>query len=204
MTKAFHIRLAALPRYVLTLSLVLAAPLSLRAQTTPAARPTIDITGYTIDAELDPAAHTLQATARVSFTALDAVDTANFELHSALRVSRVTDAHGKPLSAERAANSTLRVTPPAPLAKGDTAVYTFTYQGTLSGTEPGPVEGLKLATVADPISYLLYPGAWFPMTGYLTDRFTADITVRVPNGYRVIASGQAGAPHPAGPRSAAV
>ncbi len=187
-------RLAALPRSLAALA-ALAAPLSLCAQQPPA-RPTINITGYTIDAELDPAAHTLQATARVAFTALDNVDSASFDLHSALKVTRVTDAHGKALSAERAANSSLRVTPPTPLAKGDTAVYTFTYDGTLSGAEPGPVEGLKLATIADPISYLLYPGRWFPMTGYLTDRFTADISVRVPTGYRVIGSGQTGAPHP--------
>lgn len=175
-------------------ALALLAPLSLRAQ--QPAHPTLNITGYTIDAELDPAAHTLRATARVAFTALDSIDTAAFDLHSALRVTRVTDASGKALSAERAANSALRVTPATPLAKGEAAVYTFTYEGTLSGTEPGPVEGLKLATVADPISYLLYAGRWFPITGYLTDRFTADITVRVPAGYRVIGSGLTGAPHP--------
>ena len=33
------------------------------------------------------------------------------------------------------------------------------------------------------------------MTGYLTDRFTADITVHAPAGYTVLGSGQAGAPH---------
>jgi aminopeptidase N len=36
---------------------------------------------------------------------------------------------------------------------------------------------------------LLYPGAWFPMTGLYTDRFTAAIDVRVPAGYTAVGSG---------------
>jgi len=41
-----------------------------------------------------------------------------------------------------------------------------------------------MAAVGDPISMLLYPGAWFPMTGLYTDRFTAAIDVRVPAVHR--------------------
>ncbi len=173
--------------------LLLAGPYQLHAQ--QPSKPTIQVTGYAIDAELEPADHTLRATTRVTFTALDNVDTAVFDLHSALKVSRITDAHGKTLSAERGANSTIRVTPGAPLAKGESATYTFVYDGTLSGTEDSPVEGLKLAVVTDPISYLLYAGRWFPTVGYLTDRFTADITVKIPAGYKVIGSGSTGAAH---------
>ena len=71
------------------------------------------------------------------------------------------------------------------------------YEGTLSGSEESPVEGLKLAVIGDPISYLLYAGRWFPMVGYLTDRFTAEIHVTVPAGYRVIGSGITGSPRSA-------
>jgi predicted negative regulator of RcsB-dependent stress response len=71
------------------------------------------------------------------------------------------------------------------------------YEGTLSGSEESPVEGLKLAVIGDPISYLLYAGRWFPMVGYLTDRFTAEIHVSVPAGYRVIGSGITGSPRSA-------
>jgi aminopeptidase N len=67
--------------------------------------------------------------------------------------------------------------------------FTFEYGGGLSGSEESPVEGLKLASIGNPISYLFYPARWFPMTGYLTDRFTADIHVTVPDGYRVVGSG---------------
>jgi aminopeptidase N len=158
-------------------------------------KPLMDITGYVIDASMVPATHQLHATAKVSFTALDVLPAATFELHSALKVVKVTDASGHALNAERGPSSTLRVTPPEPLAKGDTAVWTFEYDGTLENGDNSPVEGLKLASIGDPVSYLLYEARWFPMTGYLTDRFTADITVHAPTGYTVLGSGATGAPH---------
>jgi aminopeptidase N len=171
----------------------IAAPAALAQQLSN--KPLIDITGYVIDVTMVPAAHQLHATAKVSFTALDALPVASFELHSALKVAKVTDADGHPLNAERGQTSTLRVTPSEPLAKGDTAVWTFDYDGKLENGENSPVEGLKLASVGEPISYLLYQARWFPMTGYLTDRFTADITVHAPAGYTVLGSGSTGAPH---------
>ncbi len=178
------------------LSLVLTVGLSTMARAqTLSTKPLIDVTGYVIDATVNPATHELHATARVSFTALDALPVASFELHSALKVSKVSDAKNHPLNAERGQSSTLRVTPTSPLAKGDTAVWTFEYDGTLENGEGSPVEGLKLASIGDPITYLLYAARWFPMTGYLTDRFTADITVHMPAGYKVLGSGSTGAPH---------
>ncbi len=158
-------------------------------------KPLIDITGYVIDATVIPETHQLHATAKVSFTALDALPVATFELHSGLKASKVTDANDHPLNAERGASSTLRVTAAAPLTKGEKAVWSFEYDGTLENGDNSPVEGLKLASIGDPISYLLYAGRWFPMTGYLTDRFTADITVHAPAGYTVLGSGSTGAPH---------
>ena len=157
-------------------------------------KPLINITGYVIDLTLQPATHEMHATARVSFTALDTVPVATFELHSALKVVKITDDSGHALNGERGQSSTVRVTPQTPLAKGDKAVWTFTYEGAIEGVEGSPVEGIKLAAIEDPITYLLYPARWFPMTGYLTDRFTADITVHAPTGYKVLGSGSTGAP----------
>ncbi len=153
-----------------------------------AQKPTINITAYNIDAEIDPDAHTLKATAKVTFTPLQAIDTAVFQLHGALKVDKVTDAANNVLSGERGTDATIRLTLPTPLAKGQTTTFTFEYGGVLTGAD-GPVEGLKLASIGSPISYLLYPARWFPMTGYLTDRFTADIHLTVPLGYRVVGSG---------------
>jgi Peptidase family M1 domain/Tetratricopeptide repeat len=158
-------------------------------------KPLINITGYVMDVTMIPATHQLHATAKVSFTALDTLPEATFELHSGLKVAKVTDANGHELNAERGQASTLRVTPSEPLTKGATAEWTFEYDGTLENGDGSPVEGLKLASIGDPISYLLYAARWFPMTGYLTDRFTADITVHAPTGYTVLGSGLTGAPH---------
>ena len=102
----------------------------------------------------------------------------------------------KLLDGERTADGSIRVTPQRPSWPGQTEHWTFVYDGTITGNEDGPVEGLKLAAIQEPISYLLYPARWFPMTGYMTDRFTAEMHIRVPQGMRVFASGSAGAPKP--------
>ena len=83
-----------------------------------------------------------------------------------------------------------------PLFRARPCSWTFEYEGTITGSEDGPIEGLKLAAIQEPISYLLYPARWFPTTGYLTDRFTAEMHIRVPQGMRVFASGSEGASHP--------
>jgi hypothetical protein len=152
-------------------------------------KPTINITGYTINAQLSPADHKLSATAQVTFTALDNTDTAIFELHGALKVEKVATTANLPLSGERGPNATVIVTPTTPLVKGQQYTWIFTYDGMLDGDAGSPVEGLKLAQVGDPTSYLLYAGRWFPMVGYMTNRFTADIHITLPAGYRVIGSG---------------
>ena len=160
-----------------------------------AERSSINITGYVIDAQLDPAEHTLKATARVTFTATDTVSAAIFELHNALKVDSVVDEQHHQLTGERGPNATISIALPSPMSKGAKATFTFVYEGTLSGSEESPVEGLKVASIGDPISYLLYPARWFPMVGYLTDRFTAEIHVSIPAGYRVVGSGSTGTPH---------
>src|SRR5271168_2558050 len=98
---------------VLTALLGLAAP-----HLSAAERSNINITGYVIDAQLDPAAHTLKATARVTFTATDTVNSAIFELHSALKIDNVADDQRHQLSGERGPNATISVALPGPLSKG--------------------------------------------------------------------------------------
>jgi aminopeptidase N len=174
---------------VLTAFLGLAAP-----HLSAAERSNINITGYVIDAQIDPAEHTLKATARVTFTATDTVNSAIFELHNSLKVDNVVDDQRHQLSGERGPNATISVALPSPLSKGANATLTFVYEGTLSGSEESPVEGLKVASIGDPITYLLYAARWFPMVGYMTDRFTAEIHITIPTGYRVIGSGSTGSP----------
>ena len=154
----------------------------------------LNITGYSIDANINPADHTLTAVAQVTFKAQQALSEAEFQLHGALKVDKVTDAKGATLNGERGPEASVLITPAAPLTVGQNYTWTFHYSGALESDAGGPVPGLKLAYVGDPITYLLYAGRWFPMTGYQTDRFTADIHVHVPAGYKVIGSGAASAP----------
>jgi hypothetical protein len=149
----------------------LAFALPLSAFAAPA-RPQLKVTAYVIDADIEPAAQKLTCTAQVTFTALEDLTSPTFELNNGLAVTSVTDANKQPLTSER-----------------------LTPQNATS-----PVEGIKLAAIADPISILLYPGRWFPMsqTGLFTDRFTADMHIKVPSGERVVGSGPLGAPKVAG------
>src|ERR1700761_2062884 len=78
-----------------------------------AERSNINITGYVIDAQLDPAEHTIKATAKVTFTATDSVSTAIFELHNALKIDSVVDDQHHTLSGERGPNATISVALPA-------------------------------------------------------------------------------------------
>jgi len=149
------------------------------------------IDDYDITAELLPKAHKLTARAQVRFTALDDISVATFELHNALRVTRVEDADGHPLTAERVTqDSTVRVPLPAGVSKGAISTLTFFYEGVLQSADESPVEGLKLAYVGEPESYLLYAGRWFPMAGYETNRFTAAMHITVPSSLMVVGSGK--------------
>ncbi len=154
----------------------------------------LNITGYSIDATLNPADHTLTAVTSVTFTALQPLPQVQFQLHGALKVDKVTDATGATLNGERGPDASVLITPSTPLTSGQSYTWTFHYSGALESDAGGPVPGLKLAYVGDPITYLLYAGAWFPMTGYQTDRFTADIHVHAPTGYTVIGSGAVTSP----------
>jgi len=158
-------------------------------------RAALDISAYVIDAEIETTTHHLKAKATVTFTAPENSEMVSFGFHPALKVNKITDDAGKVLTGERSADGTIRVTPAAPLVSGQPAHWTFEYEGIITGSEDGPVEGLKLAAIQEPITYLLYPARWFPMTGLMTDRYTAEIHFRVPQGMKVISSGAQGGSH---------
>src|SRR5579884_2885502 len=95
------------------LSLFLALPV------VAAEKPRLQVDDYVIDAEIVPRAHRLVAKARVKFTALDDLSVATFELHNALRPTKVLDEQGHQLSPERVSqDSTIRVPLPNGLTKG--------------------------------------------------------------------------------------
>ena len=154
-------------------------------------RPQIDVTGYVIHADLDPATGKLSATAVVTFTALEDLNVAIFGLNNALQVTSISDATHPTLAYERnVTDSTVRVTPASLINKGSSTTWTFVYAG-VPRVDTSPVDGITFVQVSDPVSALLYPGRWFPlaMPGLYTDRFTAEIHVTVPKGETVVGSG---------------
>jgi hypothetical protein len=127
----------------------------------------------------------------VKFTALEDISSTTFELHNGLRVTKVTDDAGKTLSAERIAQDfTVRVQLSKPLSKNSSTTLTFEYDGTLDTADDSPVQGLKLASINDETSYLLYAGRWFPVNAYGINRFTATMNITVPAHMVVIGSGR--------------
>ena len=154
-------------------------------------RSRIDVEQYTIDAEITPDKQFIAAKAVVRFTPLDDnVASAAFELNNALNISRVLDAQDKQIPASRnQQDSTVRLSFEQPLPKGQPVTIAFFYDGRLTGQEDSPVEGIKFAAIHPDFAYLMYPARWFPVSGYTTDRFAADVRVTVPAGYTVQGSG---------------
>ena len=148
------------------------------------------VNDYQIDAVLNPHEHKIAARAKVKITALEELNIATFQLHNDLRLTKVTDAAGKPLTADRIPqDSSVRVSLNKALAKDDSTVLTFDYEGVLDSADDSPVPGLKLTSINDDTSYLLYAGDWFPVNAFGIDRFTATINVTVPAHMTVIGSG---------------
>jgi hypothetical protein len=159
---------------------------------------------YQIDAELTPHTHKIAARAKVKFTALEDINTATFELHNGLKVSKVTDETGQTLSPERISqDSTVRVPLSKPLSKDSSTTLTFDYDGTLDSADDSPVQGLKLASINDETSYLLYAGRWFPVNAYGINRFTATMNITVPAHMVVIGSGKETVGNPSASKKAA-
>ncbi len=145
---------------------------------------------YQIEAELNPHSHKISARTKVKFTALDDLSVASFELNNALRLTKVTDANNKPLSAERVTqDSSVRIPLTAGMSKDSSTTLTFEYEGILDSADESPVQGLKLASIGDDTSYLLYAGRWFPVNGYGLNRFTSTISITVPTHMVAIGSG---------------
>jgi Tfp pilus assembly protein PilF len=161
-----------------------------RAERRGAAGERIDVQSYTIDAEISPNTGTLVAKSTVRFVPVDEVTSATFELNNALNVSKVVDDAGKQIQASRTQQDfSVRLTFDHALPKGQPVNVTFFYDGKLTGNEDSPVYGVKFAAIHPDFSYLLYPARWFPVDGYSTDRFGADLRITVPTGYTVVGSG---------------
>src|SRR5215470_3869141 len=112
-------------------------------------------------------------------------------LHNYLPGTKVTDVTGKAfLTADRTPqDSSVRVSLKSTLPKDQSTTLTFEYEGVLDSADDSPVPGLKLSSINDDTSYLLYAGDWFPVNAFGINRFTATINVTVPAHMIVVGSG---------------
>src|SRR5947209_7853089 len=150
--------------YALAVCLALAALLIFSLSAGAAEKSRVVADDYAIDAQVDPGTHHLRASARIHLIATDDTNFASFELHNALRVIKVTDGNGKPLTAERVSQeNSIRIALPETFRKGETRVLNIEYEGTLQNADDSPVQGVKRAYIGDDTSYLLYAGRWFPV-----------------------------------------
>ena len=178
------------PQRRLTVAGVVVACVALCLPTWAAERVRFTVDDYQIDAVLNPHEHKITARAKVKITAVEDLNVATFQLHNDLRLSKVTDLANKPLTADRnPQDSSLRVSLNKELPKGESTIITFEYEGVLDSADDSPVPGLKLTSINDDTSYLLYAGDWFPVTNYGIDRFTATMNITVPAHILVIGSG---------------
>ena len=94
---------------------------------------------YEIDAVLNPHEHKIAAHAKVKITALEDLNIASFHLHNLLRLTKVSDAAGKPLTADRMPqDSSVRVSLKNTLAKDQSTTLTFEYEGVLDSADDSP------------------------------------------------------------------
>lgn len=164
----------------------------------------VRISGYAIDVTLDPAHHLVRERATVTFSVLRDATTISMVLNPALHLDSVRDATGQSIAWTRDSTDpqTIHTTSPETLDPGEAVTWTFTGEGVFPGS-PRPAEfthrtNPPMASIGEPVSYLLYSAHWFPGSRSFADPFSATIHVHVPPGLLVFGSGPAEASHPDG------
>ena len=149
--------------------------------------PRIDVEHYLITAEIDPQNQEIKAQAEVHFRPVgEEIRSAAFELHNGFDLSEVVTGNGQAIETSRDMDTfSVRLSLPEPIASGEAASVTFSYDGRLTGREESPVWGINFAAIHSDYAYLMYPARWFPVSGYTADRYTAEMRITVPEGYRV-------------------
>ena len=113
-------------------------------------RPALRVDSYIINADLTPQKHHIRAVAELKFTALDDISSAVFDLNNGLRIISVTDTAGHTLPVERfSQDNAVRISLPQTVTKNSSSSLTFSYEGDLFSADDSPVEGLKLAYIAE-------------------------------------------------------
>ncbi len=151
----------------------------------------VNVEHYNINAEINPRTQALSATVEIRITAVDdRVITIPLDFNDALSVKEATDETGAKLGVTKGPNEfQISVALPRPIAKNASTTIRLVYDGVLAGQEESPVYGIRFASIKNDYAFLLYPARWFPINGYTADRYTMNLKVTAPDGFRVLSNG---------------
>src|SRR4030095_7217934 len=178
-------------------------------------RTPFDVTGYQIDAQLDPIENKLTASADVSFVPGEDTRSVTFELNGSLKVDSVSRVDRPAASTPATAPAKGKATPLAPVGKGSEITFVqdqvgvsdlgpsvridlgdnvtkgtpvtlrFKYSGVLNTPSGGPLLNKRLAYIGPDQGYLMYAARWFPFHNYAADLATSDISISLPSGMQI-------------------
>jgi len=142
-----------------------------------------EITHYSLEARLDPEAHTLAAVATIRVRSRGGeVRTLDFSLHPECKPS-AAQVDGQPAVFTHT-NDLLKVTPTTPLAASGERVVRVTYRRTGKA-----VMGSGAGLISPEGIYFISEARWYPATGELDFRSPVSVKATVPKGYTVISVG---------------
>jgi aminopeptidase N len=153
-------------------------------------------TNYNVEVILHPEDQTISALVKVDFLATQVAKTVLVELHPDLRVNSVKTETGQQLTYDRDHNAPLLLSIglPATLTPGKQITLTFDYNGPLSSEDDSPTRGVRFASIDKTSAYLLLPARWFPLTDYLSNRYTGTFKFIVPDSFVVAGTGKPDSP----------
>jgi len=153
-------------------------------------------TNYDVEVILHPDDQNITATVKADFVAEQVSKTVVVELHPDLKIATVHEPNGKPLEFSRDTNYPLLVNIGLPEAAspGKKVTLQFDYSGPISSEDDSPTKGVRFANIDKTSAYLLLPARWFPLTNYLSNRYTGTFKLIVPDTFAVVGTGKADPP----------
>ncbi len=158
-----------------------------------AASPQIDVLHYDISAEITPENGFLKGEAKVRFSVPQDVLTIPFDLNNRLSIIDIVDPEGASYttSSEGVESSRVVVRGDNPFRGGTEKTLIFRFEGALERQEYAFLDAPRVdkAVISQDGALLLTEGHWFPSYKLPLDAATADVKIKVPLGFTVVAPG---------------
>ncbi|MFB3902865.1 MAG: M1 family aminopeptidase [Acidobacteriota bacterium] len=156
-------------------------------------QPQIDVLHYEIDAEITPENGFLKGETKVRFMVPQDVLTIPFELNNRLSVTEIVDPEGTSYSTsfDGVESQRIAVRGEGPFRGGSEKTLIFRFEGALERQEYAflDVPRSEKAVIFQDGALLLTEGRWFPFYRLPLDAATADLKIKVPLGFSVVAPG---------------